>query len=79
MVIFPIYVLNCTEYSIKLSSYGQMSKGLNMKQFQSALRERNDRAPPKIIHVSFELKSRAHDLHLANNAHSAKIAYKMYN
>ena len=49
-----------------------------MKQFQSALHERNDLAPPKIIPVSCELDSRAHDLHIANNADSAKIAYKMY-
>ena len=41
-----------------------------MKQVQRALRERNEctRAPPKIMPVSCELNSLAHDLHIANNA-----------
>ena len=42
----------------------------NMKQVQRALRERNEctRALPIIMPVSRELNSRAHDLHIANNA-----------
>ena len=56
---------------------------LAMKQVQRALRERNEctRAPPIIMPVSRELNSRAHDLHIANNAqchwHNSTIAFSM--